>query len=377
MSGAIFLVQHDGKLVEMIEAPYDSEALLQELLAKYPGVLAGDQMDAVAPRKWLLIKREMGIPGEAGGSGRWSLDHLFLDQDAIPTLVEVKRSSDTRIRREVVGQMLDYAANAVVYWPLEELRVQFEKRCENEGGSAEESLADLLGPSGNPEAFWQQARTNLQAGRIRMVFVADEIPDALRRVVEFLNGQMELAEVLALEVKQYLDGEKGLKTLVPRLIGRTAQAEVTKGKRPAKHWDEASFLEKLTENGFAADVPIVSQLLGWTRASLGEPPWGAGAAYGTFQAQFMHDDFRHVLFTAWTNGIVEIRFRRLKKRAPFSSPEKQRELIRRLNEIPGVQLPEVAKDGLPGIPLSVLAGEESMQRFLAVLDWIVAEIRAT
>ena len=28
-----------------------------------------------------------------------------------PTLVEVKRSSDTRIRREVVGQMLDYAAN--------------------------------------------------------------------------------------------------------------------------------------------------------------------------------------------------------------------------------------------------------------------------
>ena len=32
----------------------------------------------------------------------------------MPTLVEVKRSSDTRIRREVVGQMLHYAANAVV-----------------------------------------------------------------------------------------------------------------------------------------------------------------------------------------------------------------------------------------------------------------------
>jgi hypothetical protein len=32
----------------------------------------------------------------------------------VPTLLEVKRSSDTRIRREVVGQMLDYAANGVV-----------------------------------------------------------------------------------------------------------------------------------------------------------------------------------------------------------------------------------------------------------------------
>src|SRR5262249_3604083 len=31
----------------------------------------------------------------------WSVDHLFLDQDAVRTLVEVKRGSDTRIRREV------------------------------------------------------------------------------------------------------------------------------------------------------------------------------------------------------------------------------------------------------------------------------------
>ena len=56
------------------------------------------------------------------GGNRWSLDHLFLDQEGIPTLVEVKRGTDTRIRREVVGQMLDYAANAIVYWPVEELR---------------------------------------------------------------------------------------------------------------------------------------------------------------------------------------------------------------------------------------------------------------
>ena len=38
------------------------------------------------------------------------MDHLYIDQNAWPTLVEVKRSKDTRIRREVVGQMMDYAA---------------------------------------------------------------------------------------------------------------------------------------------------------------------------------------------------------------------------------------------------------------------------
>ena len=85
----------------MQEAPYDSESLLQKLLADHPDLLAGDQINAEEPRRWLLITREMAVPGEQDGAGRWSLDHLFLDQDAIPTLVEVKRSSDTRIRREV------------------------------------------------------------------------------------------------------------------------------------------------------------------------------------------------------------------------------------------------------------------------------------
>jgi ribosomal protein L30E len=31
---------------------------------------------------------------------------------------------------------------------------------------------------------------NLRAGKVRLVFVADEIPAELRRVVEFLNSQM-------------------------------------------------------------------------------------------------------------------------------------------------------------------------------------------
>ena len=45
-------------------------------------------MNAAEPRRWLLVAREAGLPGEEGGGDRWSVDHLFLDQDAIPTVVE-------------------------------------------------------------------------------------------------------------------------------------------------------------------------------------------------------------------------------------------------------------------------------------------------
>jgi hypothetical protein len=40
------------------------------------------------------VTREAGVPDGDDASDRWSLDHLFLDQDGVPTLVEVKRSSD-------------------------------------------------------------------------------------------------------------------------------------------------------------------------------------------------------------------------------------------------------------------------------------------
>src|SRR5690606_20140233 len=100
----------------------------------------------------------------------------------------------------------------------------------------------------------QQVQANLQAGRIRLVFVADEIPAQLRRIVEFLNQQMTPAEVLAVEVRQYVG--KAPRTLVPRLIGQTAQAQQRKGTSSVerRQWDETSFFAELARRGGQAEV---------------------------------------------------------------------------------------------------------------------------
>jgi hypothetical protein len=242
----------------MTAAPYDSEAILQDLLARYPDLLAGSEMGMDRPRQWLLVKREMGVPDDLGAADRWSIDHLFLDQDAVPTLVEVKRSTDTRIRREVVGQMLDYAANAWQFWAVDVLRQEIQQRCDGDGGSAiAELLTSQLGiEDPDVDEFFAQVKTNLSAGRIRMVFVADVIPVELRRIVEFLNGQLRLAQVFAVEVRQYVGG--GHQTLVPRLIGATAAADDAKGRAgPMPSIDDV----------FSAASPTVarlrSRLTGW------------------------------------------------------------------------------------------------------------------
>jgi hypothetical protein len=98
MSG-FYILGGEEQLVPMVEEPYLRESDLQELLAEYPPLLSGDR--GGGERRWLLIEREVSLPSEEGGGGRWALDHLFLDNEAVPTLVEVKRSTDTRIRREV------------------------------------------------------------------------------------------------------------------------------------------------------------------------------------------------------------------------------------------------------------------------------------
>lgn len=358
----------------MAEAPYDTEDVLQELLAKFPDLLAGDQLAGAEARRWVLIDRESPVPDTEERSGRWSVDHLFLDQDAVPTLVEVKRSSDTRLRREVVGQLVDYAANAVVYWPVDTLRTAFEARLERQGRDADAELAAVLAPDADAEAYWDQAAANLKAGRIRLVFVADQIPRELRRVVEFLNEQMA-AEVIAIEVKQYV-GPHGLRTLVPRAIGQTAAAETRKQPRGKRQWDEASFLRELESKRGQSEAGIARELLGWTRSQKGRIFWGSGKLDGSFQPVFDHAGQGYFPVAVYTYGRLEIQFQYLLLRPPFDGLELRIEFLRRLNEIPGVSIPDDAITRRPGIPLAAFAADPNALKALkGVLDWFCETVR--
>src|SRR5262245_59644878 len=139
--GAIFL-RHGDSFVSMREQRYEAEEVLQGLIAEHPEILAEDESGERSA--WVLVKREAGVADTEEGADRFSLDHLFLDQAGVPTLVEVKRSSDTRARREVVAQMLDYAANAIAHWKVDSLRAWFEAECDRAAVDSVESLREAF-----------------------------------------------------------------------------------------------------------------------------------------------------------------------------------------------------------------------------------------
>jgi hypothetical protein len=222
---AVFLVR-DGDLVEMVERPYASESVLQDHLAAHPELLSAEAPEDER-RRWLLVKREMGVADAEDAPDRWSLDHLFVDQDAVPTFVEVKRRTDTRARRQVVGQMLDYAANASTYWDAGTLRASFESRF-TDADSAADELASFTEGEMDADEFWEAVAGNLKDRRLRLVFVGDRIPRELRSIVEFLNEQLQLTEVIAVEVTQYADPDGKRVNIVPRIIGETEMARRVK-----------------------------------------------------------------------------------------------------------------------------------------------------
>ena len=253
----IYLKQDDA-YVRMNEAPYSGEGDLQTLIAQHPEVLTDEEADQ---GPLLLVRREAPVSDHEDAGGRLSLDHVYVDAPGIPTLVEVKRSSDTRGRREVVAQMLDYAANAKLSFDAAGMAAWLEARAQARGQSGAEVLVQQLGVD-DVDTFWQTVATNLEDERFRLIFVSDAIPPELRQIIEFLNGQMTRTDVLAIEVKQYVDDEGRHQTIVPRLIGNTEAAKRTKRTRApsAPVTDRAGLLATLSARD-PAEAQVAEALL--------------------------------------------------------------------------------------------------------------------
>ena len=273
MPERIYNVNPDGGLEPMEERPFALEDELQELLAKHLELLDGEQVRPDNPRRWILISREMAIAERPEESPRWSLDHLIVDQDAVPTLVEVKRSSNTEIRRTIVGQLLEYAAHASETWTADTMRERFVASCEKLGDNPTERLSMLLQTDdADVDAFFEEVATNLAARRMRLLFVADEIPDPLLRIVEFLNQQMPTIEVLAVEIKQYSGTAR--RTLVPRVMGRIAGAPVRTTGGPRFRYTRETFLAAFQGN---VDREVAARLLKVAEDAGASLTWGSNS----------------------------------------------------------------------------------------------------
>ena len=285
---------------------------LHDLIEGNLDLIPGDQIDPVDPRRWLLVRREMPVPDPNSGSVRWSIDFLLADQDAVPTFIECKRFTDTRARREIVGQMLEYAANGSHYWTREDIQDLAEETAKGRRQTVEEALRDLLATEEpDVDTFFDQVEENLRTGRVRLVFALEDSPFELRSIVDYLNGQMERSEVLLVEIRQF--ESKGHRVVVPMLFGYTEEARRIKRtaneERPSRRaWNRDSFLAearlRLTDEGFDAvqRVLLAAEDAGYDVA------WGTGIQNGSFSPKD-RSQCPKSLISVYTDGRMRLNFK--------------------------------------------------------------------
>lgn len=353
----------------------DEDRELQALLDKNHDLLPGDQIDPDDPRRWLLVKREMPVPDPATGSDRWSIDFLFVDQHGVPTFVECKRFADTRSRREVVGQMLEYAANGHLYWGKDLIRQLADATAVQKGTTLEHALEALGSDEPMPiDAFFERIQENLRQGQLRIVFFLEEAPVELRSVVDFLNRQMERSEVLLVEARQFADGSGRI--VVPSLFGYTEQARMVKRSvtvstpSERRHWDRQSFLEDATSKLAQSELAAVLQLLDGALELGCEVAWGTGKVNGSYNLKHPRLAQRSVC-TVYSNGELYLNFGWLNENPREESlRERFKELV---SDRTALRVPDTYRKR--NIPVPRRDWVPKSSALLKVLEQLVAEFQ--
>jgi hypothetical protein len=233
------------------------EDALQSLFEEYPSIIPGTQINPASeePPHFALLRREMPV-------GSWSLDHLFVDQFGVPTLVETKLLQNPESRRDVIGQLIEYAANAHAEWGSGKARQRAAEYWSKRGEDLDEILQESLSPS-DIDQLWRDFESNLEQGRLRLILAADSIRPEVRRMIEYLNSEMQNAEILGLELRVYGE-EKGQVILAPRVVGQTqAIADRRAATAPVTAWNPARLREAYQEAS-GGETSRLAALLEWS-----------------------------------------------------------------------------------------------------------------
>ena len=213
------------------------EGALQKLLEKHPSIIPGRQIDPGSdnPPKFILLRREAPV-------GSWSLDHLLVDQNGILTLLECKLAQNPESRRDVIGQIVEYAANSKLAWGDGKLRDLANEYWARLGTTFDDVYKSTFETDLELEDFWKLTENNLNNGKIRLLIAGDEIRPEVRRMIEYLNQEMEHVEVLGLELRCYGSDGNNL-VLVPTIIG---QSQIRSDKRGNTSLKQLWTVEDLT-----------------------------------------------------------------------------------------------------------------------------------
>ena len=209
------------RVMRVPEGDASREHRLRDLLFDHPDTLPLHELDLGIGRI-VPVAKEVHLPGVG------YIDLMLVSEHGRLIVVECKLWRNPQARREVVGQILDYARELARYG-YEDLQRVISSRLGRSGNVLFDLIREAGGTIGEAELVDRVAR-DLTAGRLLLLVAGDGITEGTRRIGEYLGDAVGLAFDFGLvEVAEYrfADPVTGTERRIvqPRLLARTTTIE--------------------------------------------------------------------------------------------------------------------------------------------------------
>ena len=209
-TGAPVVFGESGEPVDLQRVSHSdrafTESFIQDLVFHHPDVLPAVDLDET---KTPLLPVGREIATDVG-----PIDALYVSPSGGITVVEAKLWRNPESRREVVGQIIDYAQNLST-WSYERL----DQTCRQAAGSSLWGLVSAQDGDRSPEAeaaFVDAVSRNLREGRFLLLIVGDGIREEVERMASYVQSSPQLQFHLALvELRIFESAPGGVRVVVP------------------------------------------------------------------------------------------------------------------------------------------------------------------
>jgi len=197
-----------------------NEDWIQRLIHNQPGILPIGEIEPVFSPP-IAIGRE--ISTKAG-----YIDNLLISPDGYLTIIETKLWRNPEARREVVGQIIDYAKELSkwTFSSLDSAVVAFNRLYNNNDNGLLETVREYAELNKSDEQFFiDNISKNLKRGRFLLLIVGDGIRESVEEMVEYLSQSPQYHFTLALiELQVFRFGDEDNQLIViPQVVTRTRE----------------------------------------------------------------------------------------------------------------------------------------------------------
>jgi hypothetical protein len=191
------------------------EKLLKELIHTDPGILPVEELDR-SFSGLRAVCQELPLAG-----GTKYIDNLLINPDGRICIVECKLWRNPEAVREVIAQILDYAAelSRLSYSELQSAAGKAQNR--NERDFLVETVLGEGASEGQKVAFIDAVSQSLQKGAFLLLIAGDGIRSGLQQIAEMLNRSTLGFSLGLIEMAFYTDGAAGPYYVQPRMLFKT------------------------------------------------------------------------------------------------------------------------------------------------------------